>query len=363
MLTALSVSLLVAAFLLFRTLVASWYADADRSGANERLIVRNRISITFPLTIAHVDKVRAISGVKDVSWSSWFGGIYIDERKRFAKVAVDADSYYRLHDEFHLPSEQMKAWVADQTGAVAGEELANRYGWKVGDRIALEGTIFPGTWEFTLRGIYRGVPRANLRQFQFHWKYLNERVEESRRDQVGVVLVRASTPDAGPAIDRTFANSLAETRTESEESYERSFMSMVTTLIAAIDWTSGILLAILTLILGNTLAMGTRERISQYAAMRAVGYRSKHIKLLVTGEAFVIAVFGAAVGIAVSPVLLRAFADLIEERLGMVRHLVLTPASAAAALGVAIGGAMLAASLPARRVAKMPLSSALRTLE
>jgi putative ABC transport system permease protein len=362
-LTALGVAIAIIAFLVLRTMVAAWYAGVD-AASSDRMVVRNKISIIFPLPYAYLEKVKQTPGVEDVSFANWFAGVYIDEKQFFAQFATDAESYYRLYPEFKLPPEQMKAWLDDRTGAVVGDLLASKYNWKIGDKVVLKGTIYQGDFEFTIRGIYTGAGKTDRQQFQFHYKYLNEKIDETQKDRLGIILAKVKSQDIAPQIDKMFANSANETRTESELAFQRSFMSMVSNILVALQIVSVVVLIILILILGNTMAMATRERTSEYAAMRAIGFKPKHVTLLVLGEGFVVAAIGAAFAIVASPAILRAFADMLEKNMGaFLGAFELDPKAALLATVVALGGGMLAATIPAWRASRMRIVDALRRIE
>jgi putative ABC transport system permease protein len=359
--TALAVGIVLVAFVLLRATADTWHTI--RITAPDRMVVRNRISVTFPLFKHQVDKVRAVPGVRDASWASWFGGIYLNDRQRFTRLAVDAESYLRLYPEYELSSEQKKDWLKDPAGAVAGPNLAKRYGWKVGDKIVMQGTIYPGVWEFTLRAIYRAGPDVGPNNFYFHWKYLNEKVEPGRREQVGTIFARVQNPSVGRSIDRAFANSVAETHTESQEAYARSGLRSASALVSAIQIAAGGVALVLILILGNAMAMATRERTAQYAAMRAIGYRARHIIGFVVAEGFLVAGCGALLGLLVTPPALRAFEAVIREHVGFTWNLALDAPTVALALAVAALSGMLAAAVPAVRAGRLRLVDAFRRVE
>lgn len=365
-LTALGVAIAIVAFLFLRTFIGAWYAGVDAS-ATDRLVVRNKISITFPLPIAYVQKVRNVPGVADVSWANWFGGVYKDPKNFFAQMAVDGESYYRLYPEFELSDQEKKAFMADRTGCVVGDLLAEKYHWKVGDKISLQGTIYQGDWDFTIDGIYHGRDKSTDRQqFHFHWKYLNDRAPDAMKEHAGLILVKVApgATDVAQKIDALFANSLAETRTESEKAFQLSFISMASAVITAIQIVSGVVLAILILILGNTLAMATRERTMEYAAMRAIGFRPSHIVGLVLGEGFVVALTGVVAGLALAPPILRYFAELFQREMGsFLGSFELSPKAAALASAIALVGGMAAAAIPAVRAGRLRIVDALRRIE
>jgi putative ABC transport system permease protein len=366
LLTSVGVALAIVAFLFLRTFIAAWYAGVDAS-SSDRLIVRNKISIIFPLPKPYLEKVRNQPGVADVSWANWFGGIYIDEKNFFAQFAVDPESYYRLYPEYLLSDAEKKAWFSDRSGAVVGDLLAEKYKWKVGDRIVLKGAIFPGDWEFTIRGIYKGRDKATDRQqMHFHWAYLDDRVPEQMKNQVGLILVKVAgtATEVGPNIDKMFVNSLAETRTESEKQFQLSFVSMMSTVLLAIQIVSLVVLLILILILGNTLAMATRERTTEYAAMRAIGFQPSHIVRMVLGEGFIVALTGVIMGVTLAPPILSFFADIFQKNLGsFLGSFELAPKNVALAISVALAGGMLASAIPAWRAGRMKIVDALRRIE
>ncbi len=369
LLTAFGVAIAIIAFLFLRTVISAWHAGAERAAA-DRLVVRNKISIIFPLPTAYFQKVKNVPGVTEATWANWFGGVYKDPRNFFAKFAVDADSYQRVYPELQLPPEEQKAWMGDRTGCIIGEELAAKYSWKVGDEIPLAGDIYPGDWKFTIRGIYHPPQGSSIdkRTMFFHWKYLDERMPEGRKNQLGVVIVRVAdvqqSTSVASTIDKLFDNSPAETRTETERAFQMSFLSMVSAMLVAIEAISGVVLAILLLILGNTMAMATRERTTEYAVLRAIGFRPSHIVRLVLGEGLVIAGTGVALGLGMAPAILRIAGQAFQRVVGaFLGSFVVQPGPAIAAVAVALLGGMLAAAVPAWRAGRMRLVDALRRVE
>ena len=303
-LTILGITVAILAFGLLRTFINAWYGGVEASSAS-RLVTRNSISLIFFLPLSYKDKIRQIDGVKTVSWGNWFGGIYIDEKNFFANFAVDAKTYLELYPEYVLSPEEKNAFLRDRKAFVAGRKLAKRFGWKVGDTVTLRGTIFPGNWEFVMRGIYRGRDEnTDETQFFFHWDYLNEFIKKrapSFADQAGWYMIGVTRPDRATevalAIDKTFKNSLAETITETEKAFQLSFISMSETIIIAIQFVSFVVIIIIIAVVANTMSMTYRERIGEYAIFKTLGYRGWHIAGMVVGESMLITMIGCLFGI------------------------------------------------------------------
>lgn len=304
LLTVVGIAIAILAFGLLSTVVSAWYAGVNASSAN-RLITRNAISLVFSLPISYKERIRQVEGVQGISWANWFGGVYISEKNFFPNFAVDPLTYFPMYPEFVLSTEQHSAFQRDRKGAVAGRKLAERHGWKIGDTITLKGTIFPGIWEFTLRGIYRGREQTTDEgQFMFHWNYLNEtirKINPRRANAVGLFLVEVKNPqqssEVAQRVDILFKNSLAETLTETEKAFQLSFVSMTEAIVVAIQIVSYLVIVIIMAVAANTMAMTARERIGEYAIFKAMGFSSWHIAGMVFGESLLIAGLGCSLGI------------------------------------------------------------------
>lgn len=302
-LTVIGVAVAVLAFGLLRTLVDLWYLGVETASAS-RLVTRNAVSLVFPLPISYKDRIRQAEGVRGVSWGNWFGGIYISEKNFFPNFAVDPSSYMALYPEYVLTDEEKKSFILDRKGAVVGRNLVERFGWKVGDIVTLKGTIFPGEWEFVIRGVYRGAQRnTDETQFIFHWEYLNETIKKSiprRADQVGFYVIGIESPDiagrVSAAIDDMFKNSLAETLTETERAFQMSFVSMTEAIVVAIEIVSYVVIVIIMVVAANTMAMTARERMTEYATMKTLGFGPGHIVGAVLGESLLISLTGGVLG-------------------------------------------------------------------
>ena len=317
-LTILGVAIAILAFGLLRTVISAWYAGVEASSAS-RLVTRNSISLIFPLPLSYKDKIRQIDGVKLVSFGNWFGGIYIDEKNFFANYAVEPKGYLTLYPEIIIPEDQKKAFLQDRKGVVAGRILIERYGWKIGDIITLKGTIFPGEWDFVLRGIYTGRDKTvDESAFFFQWDYLNETLKKTtplRADQVGWYMIGITNPnlaaDVAVRIDKTFKNSLAETLTETEKAFQLSFISMTEAIVIAIKLVSFVVIFIIMVVVANTMAMTARERIGEYAVFKTLGFGGWHIARLIFGESLLISLIGCILGI----VLTFPVADIFSSSL------------------------------------------------
>jgi putative ABC transport system permease protein len=283
------------------------------------LISRNAISLTFPLPLSYADRLRTVDGVTGVSWSNWFGGVYITERNFFPQFAVEPESYLALYPEYILKDEEKKAFILDRQGAIVGRKLANQYGWKIGDQIPLRGTIYPGTWTFTLRGIWDGVDaKTDESQFLFHWQLINE-VSRKRfkqgSDYVGVYIVRIDDPNNAPVIseriDALSKNSLAETLTETEKAFQLGFVSMSEAILVAVNAVSYIIIIIIMAVMSNTMSMTARERLAEYATLKALGFSPSFVVKLLFGESVVIAILGGGAGLLLTLPLAAAFAKAV----------------------------------------------------
>lgn len=367
-LTTIGIAIAIVAFIFLRTIIRAWYAGVEAS-SSDRLITRNRISLVFPLPLTYLDKIRGVQGVSDVGILNWFGAIYKDEKNFFAQFATDPESLLRLYPEFVLTDEEKQAFIGDRTGCLVGYELQRKYGFKVGDTIVLSGTIYPGEWKFTVRGVYKGAQKlTDTTAMYFHWKYLNEQLPEEQQNRIGIVAVKVNDPNAGPAvgaaIDKLFVNSPYETKTESEKAFQLSFVSMASAILKAISVVSGVILFIMTLIIGNTLAMSTRERVNEYAAMRAIGFRPSHILRLVLLEGLVVGVVGIGLGVLAAIPLLQSAADFFQRNLGaFLGAFDLDPMIVALAGGVSLFLTVSAALVPAIRASQENIVAGLRRVE
>jgi putative ABC transport system permease protein len=315
-LTLIGLVVAVSAFGLLRTIVDAWYAGVDATSST-RLVTRNAISLTFPLPLHYGERVRITEGVSGISWANWFGGVYITERNFFAQFAVDAPSYFKLYPEFKLDDAQYQTFLRDRQGCVVGRKLAAQFGWKLGDTVTLKGTIYPGNWDFIVRGIYQGADaRTDEQQMFVHWQRVIDTVRARQpkgasADHVGVFIVGITHPDEAPLIaqriDTLFTNSLAETLTETEKAFQLSFVSMSEAILMAVQAVSLIIMVIILAVMANTMTMTARERLGEYATLKVLGFRPLFVVKLLLGESMLITAIGGAAGVAITFPLATSF--------------------------------------------------------
>jgi putative ABC transport system permease protein len=366
-LTLAGVTVAVTFFIILRTVIWSWSAAAEQA-SQDRIGTRHKVSFIMQLPARYLEEVRQTPGVTQAAGANWFGAK--DPKKEeefFGSIAVDPDDFLKVYDEVRLPAAQAQAWKENRQAAIIGDALAKQKGWKVGDKIVLTGTIYPGDWEFHIAGIYTAdratVDRSTL---WFNYKYLNESLPPRQQDQVGWIMARVKDPsraaEVARAIDQKFDSRDIQTISMSERALQASFLGMLSAVLSAIEIVSYVMMAIMGLILGNTIAMGVRERTHEYGVLRAIGFLPKHIVTFIVGEGLVLGALGGVIGLAVGYVFVRGFfGPLLEENLGAFFPFFRVSggvAFAAVALAVLLG--LLGSILPARSAAKLEVIGALR---
>ena len=369
-LTIAGVAVAVIAFVLLRTVITSWNIAAEYS-AKDRIATRHKLSFVIALPKRYVDQIRDVDGIKDATWMNWFGGK--DPRNPdnfFANFAVDAKSFLQVYDEVSLPPEQKAHWLEDRQGAIIGSTLAKQLGVKVGDKFTLAGSIFPGDWVFNVDGIYTATRKSfDQSSLMFHWDYLNETLSGSRKDQIGWVASRVEDgkrgADVSAAIDKIFDQYDTQTVTMSERALNLSFLGMFSAILKAIDIVSAIILLILMMILANTIAMGVRERTSEYGALRALGFSPGHIRFFIVGESTTIGLLAGLVGVALAwPLVNGGISAVIEENMsGMFPYFRVEPVTVVFALLLATVLGALAGVVPAIQAGRLTVVNALRRIE
>jgi putative ABC transport system permease protein len=363
-LTIIGLVIAILAFGLLQTVVRAWYAGSEAASAT-RLITRNAISLTFAMPVYYRERIRAIPGVTGVAVSNWFGGVYKEPRNFFAQFAVDAPAFFPMYPEFIFEPDEYQAFLSDRRGAAVGRQLAELHGFAVGDTIPLTSAIYPGTWEFTVRAIYDAKDETTItRQMYFHFDYLNEQLRRAfprRAEQAGVFVVSIadapSAPDVARRIDDEFKNSLAETLSETEKAFTLGFVAMVETIVVAIEGVSYVVILIIMAVAANTMAMTARERLSEYATLKALGFGPGIVAALIMGEALLLATLGAAIAIAATPLAVQGFhaaTITVFAKMPLVPQTYLLQAGCALAVGLVAG------IVPAWRAARVKIVDGLR---
>jgi putative ABC transport system permease protein len=366
-LTICGVAVAILAFGLLRTVVTAWNLGV-KTAAPDRLVTRSKISITFSLPLAQKSKIERIPGVAGVTHCSWFGGIYKDPKNFFAQIALEGPETFAFFPEYLVDPAAMEAFTNERNAAIVGTTLAKRFGWKVGDSIRLKGTIYPGDWDFVIRGIYRGRdPGTDTGQFFFSWNYIEQRMEQEspgRVGQVGWWTIKIADParaaSISKAVDAEFDNSPDETITETEAAFAQSFVAMAGTIITSLKVMSVLLIGVILLVAGNTMAMTARERTSEYAVLKTLGFGGGRILGLVAGESMVISGLGGALGLLLLFPTVRGVAAALRA---WFPAFPVDPWTFGQALAVALLVGLLAAIFPVWRAIAMPIATGLRRVD
>jgi putative ABC transport system permease protein len=297
-----------------------------------------------------------------VTFANWFGGVYQDERNFFPQFAIDKETYRQMYPEFVIPDDQWQAFLGDKEGAVVGEALAERFKWKLGDRIPIKGTIFAGSWEFNVRAIYKGRRvQDDETQFWFRWDYLDER-KQFRKGNVGWYTVRMDSPDSAvrvvKAIDELFANSPAETKTDTEKSFAASWVKQMGNIELLITTIGSVVFFTLLLVTGNTMAIAVRERTRELAVLKAVGFSDPFVLVLVIVETIVVAAVGGGVGLGLA----KLFTLRGDPTGGLLPFFYLPASAIVSGLALALIVGLLAGILPAFSASRLRIVDALRRI-
>jgi putative ABC transport system permease protein len=360
--TALTIGSFAVALFLFGLLVivrGAFSQGVDVAGT-DRLVVINKVSMIQPLPLSYRDRLLRMSGIKQVTYDNWFGGVYQDEKNFFPQFAVDVEHQRAMYPEFKVPEEQWQSFAGDREGAIAGQSLADRFGWKVGDRIPIKGTIYTGPWEFNLRGIYQGTrPQDDTTQFWFHWDFLEERRAFGKGD-VGWYVIRVTDPDlsaqVAKTIDTEFANSPFETKTDTEKAFAASFVKQMGNIEFLILTVGGVVFFTLLLVTGNTMAIAVRERVGELAVLKALGFSNQFVLLLVMMESLAIALIGGGLGL----LLAKLFSLHGDPTHGILPYFYLPIWAITSGVGVALLVGVAAGILPAVSAMRLRVVDAIR---
>lgn len=369
LLTILGIAIAVMSFGFMRTIVTAWSAGVESSASN-RMITRQSVSFIFPLPYSYLQQIVQVPGVNEVSYANWFGGVYKDAadwNNFFPRIAIDPESYFTLYPEFVVPADQLADFKRERNSCIMGRKMAQQHGFKIGDLIPISGDIYPGRWEFVVRGIYTGKDAStDETQMFFHWDYLNERMHvesPGREGYVGwyVLSVRnaAEMPRVAKAVDERYQNSRAPTKTETEREFQQSFVSMSSAIISSLEAVSYVIIAIILLVLANTIVMAARERTKEYAVLKTLGFSQFHITGLIAGESLMIALIGGAIGLGLTFPLARVFGQAFPTLFPIFNVELIT---IILAISVAFCAGIVAAVFPSARAARMRIVDGLRSI-
>lgn len=365
LLTIAGVAIAVMSFGLLRTVVASWNSGVEASAAN-RLITRQAVSFIFTLPYSYAEKVRKIDGVESVSWFNWFGGVYIDKNQFFARMATDPETLLDVYPEFLLSEQELADFKRERNACVIGTELAKRYNLSVGDVMDITGDIYPGNWQFVVRGIYKPRDKSvDATQMFFQWEYLNERIKSmdaTRANEIGWLAVKIADPkksaQVSESVDALFKNSRAETKTETERAFQQGFVAASSAIITAINVISYVIIGIILLVIGNTMIMSARERTREYAVLKSLGFSGKHLIMFICGEALLISLIGAGLGLLMLLPMVSSFEAVIPKGFFPVFNIEKLTYAVSGASAIIIG--LLASIIPIQRALTTKIVDGLR---
>lgn len=324
----------------FLAVVKSAFSRGTEVAGADRLVVVNRIGLIQVLPLSYRDKIQAIPGVKAITHNHWFGGVYQDEKNFFPQFAVDAENHRQVMSELAVSDDQWQNFAKDQQGAIAGAATAKRFGWKVGDRIPIKNSLYgpTKTWEFNLDGIYHSeVVGGDESQFWFQWKYFDENVPPVMKSTAGWYVVKLNSADdavrVANAIDTQFANSSAETKTETESAFAAGFAKQFGNIEFLILTIGSVVFFTLLLVTGNTMAISVRERVAELAVLKAIGFSDRSTLFFVLFESVFISVIGGVLGLGLAMLLIPAISKGLS---GLLPPLLLSVQTLAVGLGFAL---------------------------
>ena len=365
--TSLTILSVLVAFLLFALLSALGYAfrgGVDVANA-ERLIVIHKVSLINPLPMSYLNRIAATEGVESVTHATWFGGYYQEPRNQFGQFPVNPQSYFAMYPEFDIPDEQFEAFQRNRTGAVVGQELAETYGWKIGDRVPIQATIWSRvdggrTWEFDIEGIFSNEdPRSSTAVMLFQYDYFEE-ARSFGKGTAGWYVLRvekgADPVQVANAIDLQFANSPNETKTSTEAAFAQSFTKQFGNIALIVTLILGAVFFTLLLVSGNTMSQSVRERISELAVLKTLGFGDRAVLGIVLSESILIMLMGGLVGLGIGWVLVQG----LGRNLGaFLPGIYLSPGAIVGGVALMVGAGILAGLFPALKAMRLSIIDAL----
>jgi putative ABC transport system permease protein len=361
------VSILVA-FLIFGVLAgvyASFTAGEDRAAA-DRLVVVNKLNFTQPLPIAYYNRVRSVAGVRQVTHANWFGGYYQDPKNFLIVMAVEPETYTDIFSrDFDVAPEARQAFIRTRTGAVVGEAMARKWGWKVGDRVPVASNIFSQrngshTWDFDIVGIFTGKTQqtdTNLMFFQYD--YFDE-TRSFGKDTIGWLVLQTANPAendrVAKAIDAMFVNSTAETATDTEKAFNKAFAAQFGNIALIVVLVVGAAFVTILMIVGNTMALTIRERTREIGVLKTLGFTGGRILRLVLGESVLLALLGGLPGLALAAFAAAALRPSVSN---LLPGFALTGDIVGEAIGLMLALGLITGIIPALSAMRLKIATAL----
>lgn len=364
--TILTVASISVSLFLLGILIAVYHAFYFRAAPPEqalRLVMRNRVSLTFSIPEYYEPKIRQIAGVKEVVSRSWFGGLYIDNRAEhfFPRFGTDPERVFKVYPEMTVDPEQLKAFQSERTAAAIGKTLAEKQGLKLGQKITLKGDIYPVDLELTIRAIFEGTADSSDNVMYFHRKYVEEALPQARKGQVGTFAILAESAEAVPRIareaDEMFRNSDRQTKTDSERAFQLSFVAMLGNVKVFLMSICGAVVFTILLVSANTMAMSVRERIKEIGVLRTLGFTTDKVLAMIIAEAVIIAMLGGLLGCLMAFAVVHLMGSAFQVMFGTLR---MPPVVLLISLGVAFAIGLLSSVVPAYNASRVPITDALR---
>jgi putative ABC transport system permease protein len=369
--TMLTIASITVSLFLLGMLFAMYHAFYFREGPPQqalRLVTRNRVSLTFPLPEYYEQRIRQVAGVQQISSRTWFQGIYIDNRPEhfFPRFATDPETIFKVYPELMIEPEQLRAFQSERTAAALGKTLAEKQGFKLGQKITIKGDIYPVDLEFTIRAIFEATESSSDNVLYFHRKYLEEALPEARRGTVGTYAMLADSPESVPkiarVIDEMFHNSDTQTKTESERAFQLSFVAMLGNVKFLLLSICGAVVFTILLVSANTMAMSVRERVKEIGVLKTLGFTTPKVLSMIVAESVFMAGMGGVLGCATAYLVCAGLNQVSFVRLIFFAGITMPSSVLLISLFVALTIGFLSSIVPAISATRVPITEALRHL-
>ncbi len=345
----------------------SFYLSDPPADQALRLVVRNKVSLTFPIPLSYRDTIRHVPGVREVMIANWFQGMYKDNRdpkNQFARFAVEPEKLFTVYGEYKIPEDQKSAFLHDRTGCIVGRDLANLFQFKVGDKLHIVGDIYPGDYEFTIRGIFDSPEPSDV--MYLNKEYVDQGMPERRRGEVGIFYILIDKPEnsgrIAQEVDAAFRNSTAQTKTESEHAFTVGFLSLLGNVKMFLIAISSAVMFTILLVSANTMAMSVRERVREVGVLKTLGFTPGTILELILGEACAISVVGGLMGYLISVFIMKGIASSPFGGF-LPSFSMFDPAVASACVGTAAAIGVISSLAPALGASRVGIVDALRSTD